>query len=294
MRIEHCTTLRGGRGCGTQPRSSGAGAAPWRARLAMALIGTILASVPCRTALGWGRLGHRVAGAVAEARLSPAARAAVRELLEPGESLADASTWADEHRRDVPDSGPWHYVNVPITETRYDARFCDPRGCVVSKIAEYRRVLADPSAPKEDRRLALRLVAHFVQDLHQPLHVGDRGDRGGNDLQLQFFGQGSNLHRIWDSGLLERDGEDEPAMVRSLSVLARQHEADWDRGTVEDWATESLSAAKVAYLVPNGGGPLRKGASLGRSYQSANISTARKRVAQSGVRVASLLNASFP
>ena len=130
MRIEHCTTPRGGRGCGAQPRSSGAGAAPWRARLAMVLIGTILATVPCHPALGWGRLGHRVAGAVAEARLSPAARAAVRELLEPGESLADASTWADEHRRDVPDSGPWHYVNVPITETRYDARFCDPRGCV--------------------------------------------------------------------------------------------------------------------------------------------------------------------
>ncbi len=130
----------------------------------MVLTGIILASVPGRPALGWGRLGHRVAGAVAEARLSPAARAAVRDLLEPGETLADASNWADEHRRDVPDSGPWHYVNVPITESRYDARFCDRRGCVVSKIAEHRRVLADPSASKEDRRLALRLVVHLVQD----------------------------------------------------------------------------------------------------------------------------------
>ena len=67
----------------------------------------------------WGRMGHRVSGMMAESRLTPAALAAVRSLLEPGETLADASTWADE-QREVPKSGPWHYVNVPISEPRYE------------------------------------------------------------------------------------------------------------------------------------------------------------------------------
>jgi len=91
----------------------------------------------------WGRTGHRVSAMMAESRLTPAASAAVRGLLEPGESLADASTWADE-QREVPRSGPWHYVNVPISEPRYDSRFCSPGGCVVSKIEDFERVLSDP------------------------------------------------------------------------------------------------------------------------------------------------------
>src|SRR5579859_4106798 len=87
-------------------------------------------------ARAFGVLGHRVASALAESRLSPAARAKVRDLLDPDETLAQASLWADEQRRSIPGSAAWHYVNVPLTEPRYDAKFCPEAGCVVSKIAE--------------------------------------------------------------------------------------------------------------------------------------------------------------
>src|SRR5882724_8512544 len=87
-----------------------------------------------RDARAWGTLGHRCASIVAEARLTPTARRRVRALLERDETLAAASLWADEHRRDVPGSGAGHYVNVPLGEAHYDARFCAPTGCVVSKI----------------------------------------------------------------------------------------------------------------------------------------------------------------
>jgi hypothetical protein len=74
-------------------------------------------------AWAWGRLGHRVISRLAEKQLTPKARAAIAELLEPGESLADASLWADENRRRLPKTAPWHYVDVPLDEPRYDARF---------------------------------------------------------------------------------------------------------------------------------------------------------------------------
>ena len=261
-------------------------------RLALAAaLATALLAVP-RSALAWGRLGHRAAAKLTEARLTPAARAAVRDLLEPGESLADASVWADSVRRDRPESGPWHYVNVPITEPAYNDRFCGEKGCVVRKIEDFRQQLADKNAPRADRREALRFLVHFVQDMHQPVHVGDRGDRGGNDLQVQFFGNGSNLHRVWDSGLLEQVYKDEAALVRDLEQLVPVQDAgEWSRGTVASWANESLDAARGAYRDPVTGQELpKKGVKLAAGYQATHLPVACGRLARAGVRLATVLN----
>jgi hypothetical protein len=246
-------------------------------------------------AWAWGRRAHRASAKLADLRLTPAAKAAVRDLLESGESLGDVSTWADEVRRDMPESGPWHYVNVPITESRYRASFCSgDTGCVVSKIADFRAVLADPKAPREQKQKALKFLVHFVQDMHQPVHVGENHDRGGNDLQVQFFGQGSNLHRVWDSGLLDHAFEDEAALFSEVTRLASEDAAStWEAGTVEDWANESFLAAQAAYKLPATGGPLKTGAKLGQAYQDTHLPVATRRVAQSGVRLAAMLNAVF-
>ena len=114
-------------------------------------------------ARAWGKLGHRAASTVVENHLTPAAAAAIRDLLEPGETLADASLWADEHRRAVVGSGAWHYVNVPITESQYDARFCPSTGCVVSKIDELRDILRSAAATHADKQQALRFLVHFAK-----------------------------------------------------------------------------------------------------------------------------------
>jgi len=245
-------------------------------------------------ARAWGRLAHRAAGRLAEARLTPKARAAVLALLEPGESLADASLWADEVRRDRPETSTWHYVNVPITDSRYDDRYCRGNGCVVGKVRDFRKLLADPTAPRLQRQEALRFLAHFLQDMHQPLHVGDRSDRGGNDTQVQFFGKGSNLHRVWDSGLIERAYRDDLSLTRDLERLASAPGSSaWTEGTEADWAGESLALARIAYRQVPTGPPLRRGERLGEPYLQAYLPLARDRVARSAVRLAAVLNATF-
>ena len=96
----------------------------------------------------WGRIGHRVIARLAERQLNPRAKAAIVELLAPGESLADASVWADEHRRELPKSAPWHYVDVPLDEPRYHSIFSGDtpeRGYVVDKIHDFRVVVKDSS-----------------------------------------------------------------------------------------------------------------------------------------------------
>ena len=90
-------------------------------------------------AWAWGRLGHRVIAKLAERHLSDRAKAEIKALLEPGESLADCSTWADENRGRLRYTAPWHYVDVPLDEPRYDDKFAgdDPKkGYIVPKIRE--------------------------------------------------------------------------------------------------------------------------------------------------------------
>jgi hypothetical protein len=257
-------------------------------------IAATLTSCCARPARAWGRLGHRAAAKLAFSRLTPHAQRIIRDLLEPGESLADASTWADENSREIPGSAAWHFVNVHISSLHYTDRDCRPQGCVVSKIKEFRTILSDKNEERSRRREALRFFVHLVQDLHQPLHVADRGDRGGNNLQVQYGRfDATNLHQVWDSGLLRsryRNNEDD--LLYDLIDCAKQPGSrDWVQGRIEDWADESLEVGRLAYMVPNSNVPLRSGAVLGRDYERENLPRAVERLARSGVRLASLLNA---
>ena len=245
-----------------------------------------------------GRSGHRIIGKLAERKLNPKARAAVAALLEPGETMADASNWADEHLRDVPGSGPWHYVDVPLDEPKYDPKFSGnvpEKGCIVTKINEFKKTLKDPAKPLEERRLALRFLIHLIEDLHMPLHVGDNHDKGGNKTQVRFFDEGTNMHRLWDGGMIQRVGDTEDFWVADLGELDTPNKrAEAMKGTVEDWATESLLLARAAYQVPETGKRLKAGQKLGDAYLNIHLPVVRKRLYQASIRLALVLNEVFP
>jgi hypothetical protein len=186
-------------------------------------------------------------------------------------------------------------VNVPISERGYDARFCPPTGCIVSKIAEFKRTLCEPGNPPAQQLLALRFLIHLVPDLHQPLHVGGRWDRGGNDLQVRFFGEGTNLHQVWDFQVIERHSIDEHEWRRILeSAIDRKTLSLWSRGSEIDWANESLEAARLAYRSPQTGAPLKPGARLDEAYYEFALPLVKQRLAQSAVRLATILNQIAP
>jgi hypothetical protein len=245
------------------------------------------------SAWSWGRLGHRVAARIADDRLTPAAMAAIHNLLGPGLSLDDISTWADE-QREIPGTAPWHYVNVPIAESRYDPKFCQPKGCVVSKVEDFRRALLDPKAARKEKQQALKFLVHYLQDLHQPVHVGDNGDRGGNDLQLRWFNVGTNLHRLLDSQLIDRHSRDESQWAQELNALATKEKSiEWSQGSLADWATDSLEAAKLLYRQPGSQNLLKSGTKLNDDYYRMALPIIEKQLAKAGIRVAWMLNSIF-
>lgn len=185
--------------------------------LTAALVGLIACAVS-PWAFAWGSDGHKIVALLADAQLTPTARKQVDRLLalEPGSNLASISTWADEHRN--PATAAWHYVNFPRGDCNYQPeRDCPDGKCVVSAIDRQVEVLRT-NGDDEKRLNALKYVVHFIGDIHQPLHAGYGDDRGGNSYQLQAFMRGSNLHAVWDTGLIKNLSLENEAIVKSLLI----------------------------------------------------------------------------
>lgn len=171
----------------------------------LALLVISLSWLP-EVALAWGTEGHQVIAKLAEAQLTPKAQVKVQALLalEPGSTLASISTWPDEHRNRA--TARWHYVNFPRTSCTYDKeRECPDGQCVVEAINVQTKVLSS-TASDETKLKALKYLVHFVADVHQPLHAGYADDKGGNMYQVRAFGRGTNLHALWDTGLIGEVG----------------------------------------------------------------------------------------
>jgi hypothetical protein len=241
----------------------------------------------------WGPEGHRIVAIMAEERLTPAAAAAVRKLLGPETSLADISSWADE-QKEVSGHESWDYVNVPVSESRYDSRYCRPEGCVVGKIHDFRKILEDPAAGNKVKAEALRYFVHLVADLHQPLHVWDTGSRGGNRITVRFYDEDSNLHQVWDSLVITHYSRYVRVWLWELNGKASQQmKAEWSKGTPEDWATESRNAAKKAYYYPDGKSVMKSGTELGDDYCRMAIPIIQLQLARAGIRLSWMLNEIF-
>jgi nuclease S1 len=248
------------------------------------------------SAIAWGPQGHRVIARVAEERLTPAAKAAIKDLLHPGDTLADVANWADsEGHTAVPESASWHYINVPVNDKKFDPKLIHRDDNVVAQIKHFRKVLADRSKPRQDRQRALLFLVHFVSDIHQPLHVGDNNDRGGNLTQVQFFNEGTNLHRLWDSDLIHKIGGNDRAWTDRIDrEITPETIKEWSKGTVDDWADESLQVAKLAYRQSSTDKqPFASGVTLGEPYLKRAEPLLKEQMARASVRLATELNAIF-
>lgn len=244
------------------------------------------AFLPATPLLAWGDKGHEIVANIAEPRLDPKARKRIEAILPPDRSLAEASTWPDRIAREIPDMGPLHYVNLPKTANTYvRERDCPERNCVVEALAWYQRVLATKDAPENVRRIALRFVAHLVGDVHQPLHAGHSEDRGGNNIIVTFQGMETNVHRLWDTDLLEATGFSSVRMAKRLSGRIRPADlVAWRAGSVAQWAEESAALARShAYKATNG-------EEITKAYVKAAMPVIERRLAQAGIRLAWILN----
>ncbi|MDP9123511.1 MAG: S1/P1 nuclease [Pseudomonadota bacterium] len=232
----------------------------------------------------WGADGHRLIAEQAQQLLMPAARAEVAGLLalEPGSTMVSISTWADETRS--PGTASWHYVNLPRdSDCANEApRDCPGGACVVGAIERQQAVLAS-KALDADRLVALKYLVHFVGDVHQPLHAGYADDKGGNTYQVRFEGRGTNLHAVWDSGLIRTWPGGQDALRAAVSAKLTK---DADASAPAQWAQESCRIVGASGFYP-------QGHVLGDEYSAQMDPVVVDRLAAAASRLAVVLNASL-
>lgn len=275
-------------------------------RIAMSLAAlAALWSVP---AFAWGAYGHRTVAAIALRNVTPAATARINALLKAERglgtpkcrvrSLEDAAVWPDCIKNESwrwRYTFSWHYHDQPVCGTFDIKTECADGACVTAQIERTARILADRSLPDAQRLEALAFLAHFVGDIHQPLHAADNHDQGGNQVKSTYgIAPGRNLHAIWDSILAERAiSSAQPPLVRHYSAAER---ADQSRGTPEDWLRESWQIAKD-FLYPQAfGGPIPcegdapKQVAWPEPAIEASVPIVQQQVEKAGLRLARMLD----
>lgn len=237
-------------------------------------------------AFGWGQIGHRVVGKVAENHLTDKAKANIKLLL-GYETLADVSTWMDDIKSDkeYDHTHDWHWVTIPEGQT-YSQTELNPHGDAVECINRMITILKTETAPFEEKRDALKYLVHLVGDLHQPLHVGKGDDKGGNDVKVKWFYQSSNLHRVWDSEMIESKQYSYTELATKVNHADAAQVAAWQKGSVSNWAEEAMTFRKQVYNT----GDIEK---MGYRYMYENWDLVQTQLEKAGVRLAGILNEIF-
>ena len=278
--------------------------------LKSAILFALIIIFTARQTLAFGSFGHRTIAEIANARLTPSARAQVAELLTvaPRPSLVELSTWPDELRddpnaqKDAKRTAPWHYMNFPKGECGLSIeRACRNGNCLVPRLNEQIALLGNRNAPLAVRAQALGFVVHLFGDLHQPLHLGYAVDKGGNDFQIslgknaapviapapsiQAQRMGANLHSLWDSLIFDVPKLGLAAEAAQIVALPVPDNAAREIN-VEVIARESCTIVQASDFYPTKH-------LISSDYLSQMRPRAQRRVVLAGRRLANLLNQIF-
>ena len=257
----------------------------------------------------WGEYGHKTIADISHVNMSTTAKARMLALFRaapllgtpkcPLTNILDASVWPDCVRRDQVRwnyTNAWHYQNVDICRPFDLTSACAGGNCVSAQIDRNFALLKDKSLPAHVRLEALAFLAHFVGDLHQPLHAGDRSDRGGNDVKANYgIIPGSNLHSVWDGALAERSISASPSLIRQYntndkSLLGTGNSAAWSE---EAWQLLRDNVYPRALDGDACGMPPTKPVTIDEADVGASRSALRLQVQRAGLRLANLLDAAF-
>ena len=256
----------------------------WRVALLLVLTAPL--------ALPWGVDAHRLTARIATLHLETKAAAAVAEILGPGRTLADIANVADDVRKTQPTTAPWHYVDIPFDAEGFDRRRdCPGDQCVIAAIERSREELKNPGLRPEARFEALYNLVHFIGDVHQPFHCITRHDHGGNDVNVLLLGRHTNLHQVWDSGILRYLEPSPELQFEKLSQISPANLRVWSGGTPETWALESHRLAReFGYrFAGNSHGEVV----LGRPYARRAAPIVERQLQTAAIRIAVVLNNIF-
>ncbi|SDR65757.1 S1/P1 nuclease [Gramella sp. MAR_2010_147] len=233
----------------------------------------------------WGKTGHRATAEIAENHLNKKAKQAIDDLLN-GYGLAFVANYADDIKSDEEyrEFGPWHYVNIAPEAKEYRLEEASEDGDLVQAIRKCVEVLKDKNTTRDQKQFYLKMLVHFVGDLHQPFHTGHSEDKGGNDIQVRWFNEGSNIHRVWDSDMINFYQMSYTELALNTKDLSKTQIKSIASGKLLDWVYESRAMAEDLYS------GVENGEKLGYSYMYEHMPTVLNQLQKGGIRLAKILN----
>ena len=239
-------------------------------------------------ASAWGVTGHRVVAEIAENHLTNRAKRKLRKLIGK-QKLAYWANWPDNVRNspEWKNTSTWHYVNIPPQETK--EQFIEQlknnnKPNIYTAIQNVKGVIVDKNTPDADREIYLRFLVHFLGDMMQPMHTGREEDLGGNLIKIQFFKKDTNLHSLWDSGLIDNTKYSYTEYARVLDVKSKEEIKQIQSGSLEDWLYESHQAANQLYA------SVKPGENYSYDYQEQYKDLLERQLLHAGLRLAKILN----
>jgi len=248
-------------------------------KITFVLVVIILISIP-KLGLSWGQIGHRVVGQVAMNHMTKKANKNVLVAL-GNEDVAMVANWMDfiKSEPDKKYMSPWHYCTIPDGEQYSEA---PKEGDAYKMINQFIEELKTKKFTV-DEQFALKSLIHLIGDVHQPLHVGNGTDRGANDVKVKFFWEKSNLHRVWDSGMIDEQQLSYSEYTKWIDVVGKDEVTKWQSNSVMDWMKESVSLRESVYTIP-------EDKNLSYNYVHDHIDQVNDRLLKAGVRLAGILN----
>ena len=255
----------------------------------------------------WSGIGHDTLGIIARSLIAPSTDVFVATTLQVSEpkdrhaAMIDAGRWPDQ----VPDDMDWsrnlHFASLPTRQcTGFDFNR-DCSRCIVGAIANYTMRAINPNLDVSERKDALRFVIHFMGDIHIPMHVGFKGDSGGNAIAIAGVESKYpvNLHNVWDYHLLQLF--DRHALTSSVklpqsdSLLGALTPEDIEYDTILELAADiadetSRLACTNAYKHTVSNIWIESGDTLEDAYWEANSKIASDQLKLAGIRLAKLLD----
>lgn len=237
--------------------------------------------------ISWGYKGHRAVAAIAQKHLTPNTAYAVSAYLK-GESMAEVSTWADEHRN--PTTSKWHFLNLPLGlnhQQFLDLLNQQSNDNVYGAILKEEAILKDQASTPDQKNSALKYLIHLVGDAHQPMHISRAEDKGGNTIQVRFDNAGTNLHSLWDSKLIDHEGLSEEQIAKQYDWANGTQIRKWQADSPAEWLWESYRISSELYA------DIKSGQNIDEAYYKKYMPTVHLRIDQAGIRLAGELNRLF-
>ena len=232
--------------------------------------------------LAWGQIGHYVIGQLTEWQLKPSTLKKVEQILQQ-ESISKAGIWMDAIRSDKRYfyTRTWHYLTS--IDGLYDPNLQEKSGDAYHKLMRTIALLKSGNISQEEEKDNLRILIHLVGDLHQPFHVGKPGDRGGNEKKVKFLGRTTNLHAVWDTGLIETHKMDYTEIATILhKKITPKLSHKYKKSTPAEWLKEAADLRPAIYDVPESG-------SIGNEYIDKYYHIVDERLTAASIRLAQIL-----